>query len=66
MGTRFLGGFAVAAEHAEAVADKLDALKCEFDTETGRFLSGYTETLDDWVASLPPAPPALEGQSFFI
>jgi hypothetical protein len=53
VGTRFLGGFAVAAEHAEAVADKLDALKSEFDTETGSFLAGYNEALEDWIASLP-------------
>lgn len=53
VGTRFLGGFAVAAEHAEAVADKLDALKCEFDAETGAFLAGYNEALEDWITSLP-------------
>jgi len=51
VGTRFLGGFAVAAEHAEAVADKLDALKSEFDAETSAFLSGYNEALEDWITS---------------
>ena len=53
VGTRFLGGFAVAAEHAEAVADKLDALKSEFDAETSTFLSGYNEALENWITSLP-------------
>lgn len=52
-GTRFLGGFAIARDQAEAVADTLDAVKAEFDAQTARFLAGYDRALEDWILSLP-------------
>jgi len=53
VGTRFLGGFAVPRVHADALADKLQELKAEFDEDTALFLSGYDRALEDWIATLP-------------
>jgi hypothetical protein len=53
VGTRFLGGFAVQHGHAEDLAEKLQALKDEFDQETKDFLSGYDRALEEWIGTLP-------------
>ncbi len=53
VGTRFLGGYAVPNAHAEALAEKLAAIKEEFEKETQTFLSGYDRALEEWIASLP-------------
>lgn len=52
-GTRFLGGFAIPRDQAEDLAQKLQAFKDEFDTETHLFLSGYQRAVEEWIASLP-------------
>jgi len=53
VGTRFLGGFAVPQDFAEELAEKLDALRAEFTSETQTFLAGYDRALEDWIAKLP-------------
>ena len=53
VGTRFLGGFAVPRDQADRLAQQLEALKVEFDTETADFLSGYDRALEEWIATLP-------------
>lgn len=53
VGTRFLGGFAVQHGHAEDLAEKLQALKDEFDQETTDFLSGDDRALEEWIGTLP-------------
>lgn len=53
VGTRFIGGFAIPQDRAEAVARQLDTLKAEFDAETRTFLSDYDHALEDWIAKLP-------------
>ena len=40
LGTRFLGGFAIPNDQAEALADELETLKGEFEARPSQFLSG--------------------------
>ena len=53
VGTRFLGGFAVPHEHAEALAEQLAVLKAQFDVKSADFLRDYDRDLEQWIASLP-------------
>ena len=46
VGTRFLGGFAVPHEQAEALAEQLETLKLQFEVETGLFLADYDRALE--------------------
>ena len=52
-GTRFLGGYAVPDERAEALDAELERLKGMFDSATQDFLSSYDRDLEAWIASLP-------------
>jgi hypothetical protein len=53
VGARFLGGFAVPNEQAEAFAEQLHALKGELERETQCFLADYDRSLQEYIASLP-------------
>ncbi|MCG5547519.1 DUF3150 domain-containing protein [Halorhodospira halochloris] len=53
VGTRFLGGFAVAKEQTTALAEELDQIKAQFDAERDNFLSTYDRDLEDWIQTLP-------------
>ena len=54
VGTRFLGGFAVPHEQAEALADQLTALKARVRRlRPSPFLADYDQALEAWIASLP-------------
>mgnify|MGYP001827910756 CR=1 FL=1 len=52
-GTRFLGGFAIPEDRAEAVAAELDALGERFRTERSAFVAGYVDAIEDWIAQHP-------------
>ena len=52
-GTRFLGGFAIPNNRAEALADELDTLKGEFEDESHQFLRSYDQGLEDWIGQHP-------------
>ena len=52
-GTRFLGGFAIPNDRAEALADELDTLKGEFGDESRQFLQSYDQGLEEWIGQHP-------------
>ena len=53
VGTRFLGGFAVASEEAEALVHKLDKLVLEGEAIKTMFVSTLANKLDSWHQSNP-------------
>ena len=52
-GMRFLGGFAIPEARTEAVAAALDGLAADFAAERQRFVAGYSQLIEDWVAQHP-------------
>jgi hypothetical protein len=52
-GTRFLSGFAIPQERAEAVADALDALAARFAAQRATFVAHYASAVEDWIAQHP-------------
>jgi len=52
-GMRFLGGFAIPEARAEEVAAALDRLAEVFAEERQRFVAGYGQFIEDWVAQHP-------------
>ncbi|EGV16431.1 DUF3150 domain-containing protein [Thiocapsa marina] len=53
VGTRFLSGFAVPNNEADAVASELYRLKAEYDQASDVFLKNYDSALAQWIESLP-------------
>lgn len=52
-GIRFLGGFAIPEEKAEAVGAELDKVIAEFEAEKSRFLKNYQQSVSDWMSNIP-------------
>lgn len=53
-GTRFLGGFLVANDSADAVIDKLMDLKDKFNDKAYELLANYDDYVDVWVSQQSP------------
>jgi len=53
-GVRFLNGYAVPAEEAPAVTQRLLELKREFETARTSLLQSYDEAIRTWIAANPP------------
>jgi len=52
-GMRFLGGFAIPEARTDVVAAALDGLAADFAAERQRFVAGYSQLIEDWVAQHP-------------
>jgi len=52
-GVRFLGGYAVPEEKAQAVAQDLEKVAAEFEAEKQEFLKSYATSMTAWLKSLP-------------
>jgi hypothetical protein len=52
-GMRFLGGFAIPEARTEEVAAALDRLAEVFAEERQRFVAGYGQFIEDWIAQHP-------------
>jgi hypothetical protein len=52
-GVRFLGGFAVPEDKAEAVGAELDKVAAEFEAEKSAFLKNYQQSVSDWMDTIP-------------
>lgn len=48
-GIRFLGGWAVAEEHAEEIIDQLTRINSDFDTAKEEFLARYDQSVQEWI-----------------
>ena len=53
-GTRFLGGFLVANDSADAVIGKLMSLRDKFNDLTQEFLDNYDASIDAWLSHQAP------------
>ena len=54
VGTRFLGGYAVPTVKAQALLDRLDAVRCQYDAARATFLADYDDRLAAWANQQPP------------
>jgi len=52
-GVRFLGGYAIPQDKAEAVVDELRKVAVDFAEEKQHFLARYSESTDIWLKTLP-------------
>lgn len=53
VGIRFLGGYAIPASKAEALAEALDDVRSRFDEARTKFLDGYDDEIKKWIAKHP-------------
>lgn len=52
-GVRFLGGFAVPEDKAQAVGAELEKVAAEFEAEKSAFLRNYQQSVSDWMDTIP-------------
>lgn len=53
VGTRFMGGFVVPVEHADAIVSELEKVAQEFAVNKAKFLAGYDDAVRDWIKKHP-------------
>lgn len=54
-GVRFLSGYAVPANEAQEVSDKLQQLRSRFEQAKAELLQGYDDEVRRWITENPPA-----------